>query len=64
VVLKLAGSDPPRDNTMKAATHMPNTTTRDMVLPGIEVSTSPADYQAMKGMRIVQFNVTPYKILP
>ena len=53
-----------RANTMKAATHLSNTTKLDMVLPGIEISTSPTDYQAMKGMRIVQFNGPLYKHLP
>ena len=63
-VLQLAGNDLSRDNIMKAATHLPNTTKLDMVLPGIEVSTSPTDYQAMKGMRLVQFDGTLYKLLP
>ena len=66
VILKQPGNDNdlPRENTMKAATHLPNTTKLDMVLPSIEVSTSPVDYQAMKGMRNVQFNGTPYKLPP
>jgi hypothetical protein len=34
-----------------------------MVLPGIEISTSPDDYRAMKGMRLVQFDGTMYKLL-
>jgi ABC-type branched-subunit amino acid transport system substrate-binding protein len=63
-VLQLAGNDLSRTNIMKAATHLPNTTKLDMVLPGIEVSTSPTDYQAMKGMRLVQFDGTLYKLLP
>ena len=63
-VLQLAGNDLSRDNIMKAATHLPNTTKLDMVLPGIEVSTSPTDSQAMKGMRLVQFDGTLYKLLP
>jgi ABC-type branched-subunit amino acid transport system substrate-binding protein len=63
-VLQLAGNDLSRDNIMNAATHLPNTTKLDMVLPGIEVSTSPTDYQAMKGMRLVQFDGTLYKLLP
>jgi hypothetical protein len=62
--LKQAGNDLSRENTMKAATHLPNTTKLDMVLPGIEVSTSSTDYQALKGMRIVQFNSTLFKLLP
>ena len=64
VVLQQAGNDLSRENIMAAATHLPNTTKLDMVLPGIEVSTSPTDYQAMKGMRLVQFDGTLYKLLP
>jgi hypothetical protein len=49
---------------MNAATHLPETTTLPMVLPGIKISTSPTDYRAMKGMRLVQFDGTMFKLLP
>jgi hypothetical protein len=49
---------------MKAATHLPDTTILPLVLPGIKISTSPTDYQAMKGMRLVQFDGKMYKLLP
>ena len=64
IVLKQAGNDLSRENIMKAATHLPDTTTLPMVLPGIKISTSPTDYQAMKGMRLVQFDGKVYKLLP
>jgi branched-chain amino acid transport system substrate-binding protein len=64
VVLKLAGNDLSRENIMKAATHLPDTTTLPLVLPGIKISTSPTDYQAMKGMRLVQFDGKMFKLVP
>jgi branched-chain amino acid transport system substrate-binding protein len=64
VVLKQAGKDLTRESIMKAATNLPDTTTLPMVLPGIKISTSPTDYRAMKGMRLVQFDGTMYKLLP
>jgi branched-chain amino acid transport system substrate-binding protein len=64
VVLKQAGNDLSRENIMKAATNLPDTTTLPLVLPGIKISTSPTDYQAMKGMRLVQFDGKLYKLLP
>jgi len=64
VVLQRAGNDLSRENIMNVATHLPDTTTLPLVLPGIKISTSPTDYQAMKGMRLVQFDGTMYKILP
>jgi ABC-type branched-subunit amino acid transport system substrate-binding protein len=64
VVLKQAGNDLSRENIMKAATHLPDTTTLPLVLPGIKISTSPDDYQAMKGMRLVQFDGKMYRLLP
>jgi ABC-type branched-subunit amino acid transport system substrate-binding protein len=64
VVLQRAGNDLSRENIMNVATHLPDTTTLPLVLPGIKISTSPTDYQAMKGMRLVQFDGTMYKMLP
>jgi branched-chain amino acid transport system substrate-binding protein len=64
VVLKQAGKDLSRENIMHAATHLPDTTTLPLVLPGIKISTSPTDYQAMKGMRLVQFDGKMYKLIP
>src|SRR5450631_4082005 len=62
VVLKQAGNDLSRENIMNAATHLPDTTTLPLVLPGIKISTSPTDYQAMKGMRLVQFDGKMFKL--
>ena len=59
-----AGNDLSRENIMNAATHLPDTTTLPLVLPGIKISTSPTDYQAMKGMRLVQFDGKMYTSLP
>jgi len=64
VVLKQAGKDLTRESIMKAATNLPDTTTLPMVLPGIKISTSPTDYRAMKGMRLVRFDGKMYKLLP
>ncbi|MBS0643964.1 MAG: ABC transporter substrate-binding protein [Acetobacteraceae bacterium] len=64
VVLERAGNDLSRENIMKAATSLPEGTTLPLVLPGIKISTSPTDYQAMKGMRLFQFDGKMYKLLP
>jgi branched-chain amino acid transport system substrate-binding protein len=64
VVLQRAGNDLSRETIMNAATHLPDTTTLPLVLPGIKISTSPTDYQAMKGMRLVQFDGKMYRLLP
>jgi branched-chain amino acid transport system substrate-binding protein len=64
VVLKQAGKDLTRESIMQAATNLPDTTTLPMVLPGIKISTSPTDYRAMKGLRLVRFDGTMYKLLP
>ncbi|MEA2738635.1 MAG: branched-chain amino acid transport system substrate-binding protein, partial [Acetobacteraceae bacterium] len=45
VVLKQAGNDLSRENIMRAATSLPDTTTLPMVLPGIKIGTSPTDYR-------------------
>jgi branched-chain amino acid transport system substrate-binding protein len=64
IVLKQAGNDLSRENIMKAATSLPDTTTLPMVLPGIKISSSPTDYRPMKSMRLVQFNGKMYKLIP
>jgi branched-chain amino acid transport system substrate-binding protein len=64
VVLKQAGNDLSRENIMKAATSLPDTTKLPMVLPGIKISTSPTDYRPMKSMRLGQFDGKMYQLLP
>jgi len=64
IVLKQAGNDLSRENIMKAATSLPDTTTLPMVLPGIKISSSPTDYRPMKSMRLVQFDGKMYKLIP
>jgi ABC-type branched-subunit amino acid transport system substrate-binding protein len=64
IVLKQAGNDLSRENIMKAATSLPDTTTLPMVLPGIKISSSPTDYRPMKSMRLVQFDGKMYRLLP
>ncbi|HEY4041418.1 MAG TPA: ABC transporter substrate-binding protein [Rhodopila sp.] len=64
VVLRQAGNDLSRENIMKAATNLPDTTTLPMVLPGIKISTSPTDYRPMKSMRLVRFDGTMYHLVP
>jgi branched-chain amino acid transport system substrate-binding protein len=63
VVLKQAGNDLSRENILKAATNLPDTTTLPMVLPGIKISSSPTDYRPMKSMRLVQFDGKMYKLV-
>jgi branched-chain amino acid transport system substrate-binding protein len=64
IVLQRAGNDLSRENIMKAATSLPDTTTLPMVLPGIKISSSPTDYRPMKSMRLVQFDGKMYKLIP
>jgi branched-chain amino acid transport system substrate-binding protein len=64
VVLKQAGNDLSRENIMKAATNLPDTTILPMVLPGIKISTSPTDYRPMKSMRLARFDGKRYQLLP
>lgn len=64
VVLKQAGKDLSRANILNAATHLPETTQLDMVLPGIKIGTSPTDYRPMKSMRLVRFDGKMYRLLP
>jgi branched-chain amino acid transport system substrate-binding protein len=64
VVLKQAGNDLSRENILKAATNLPATTKLPMVLPGIEISTSPTDYRAMKSLRLAHFDGKMYRLLP
>jgi branched-chain amino acid transport system substrate-binding protein len=64
VVLKQAGNDLSRENILKAATNLPDTTTLPMVLPGIKISSSPTDYRPMKSMRLVQFDGKMFKLIP
>jgi branched-chain amino acid transport system substrate-binding protein len=64
VVLKQAGNDLSRENILKAATSLPDTTTLPMVLPGIKISSSPTDYRPMKSMRLVQFDGKMFKLVP
>ena len=64
VVLQRAGNDLSRENIMKAATSLPDTTTLPMVLPGIKISTSPTDYRPMKSMRLARFDGKMYQLLP
>jgi ABC-type branched-subunit amino acid transport system substrate-binding protein len=64
IVLQQAGNDLSRENILRAATSLPDTTTLPMVLPGIQISTSPTDYRPMKSMRLVQFDGAMYKLVP
>jgi len=64
VVLKQAGGDLSRENILKAATNLPDTTKLPMVLPGITISSSPTDYRPMKSMRLSQFDGKMYQLLP
>jgi ABC-type branched-subunit amino acid transport system substrate-binding protein len=63
LVLQRAGNDLSREGILKAATSLPDTTKLSMVLPGIQISTSPTDYRPMKSMRLVQFDGKMYKLM-
>lgn len=64
VVLQRAGNDLSRENILKAATTLPATTKLPMVLPGIEISSSPTDYRPMKSLRLIRFDGKMYRLLP
>ncbi|HJS87005.1 MAG TPA: ABC transporter substrate-binding protein [Acetobacteraceae bacterium] len=64
IVLQRAGNDLSRENILKAATSLPDTTTLPMVLPGIKIGTSPTDYRAMKSLRLARFDGKMYRLLP
>jgi branched-chain amino acid transport system substrate-binding protein len=64
VVLKQAGNDLSRENIMKAATSLPDTTTLPMVLPGIKISSSATDFRPMKSLRLSRFDGKMYQLLP
>jgi hypothetical protein len=64
VVLRQAGEDLSREGILNAATHLPPTTKLPMVLPGIEISTTPNDYRPMKSMRLARFDGVMYRLLP
>jgi ABC-type branched-subunit amino acid transport system substrate-binding protein len=64
VVLQRAGNDLSRQNILKAATSLPDTTTLSLVLPGIKISTSPTDYRPMKSMRLARFDGKMYQLIP
>jgi branched-chain amino acid transport system substrate-binding protein len=61
-VLKQAGNDLSRENILKQATSL-HDMTFDMLLPGIRVNTSPADYRAVKFMRMFQFDGKKYVLM-
>jgi ABC-type branched-subunit amino acid transport system substrate-binding protein len=63
VVLKQAGNDLSRENILRAATNLPDTTKLPMVLPGIKISSSPTDYRPMKSMRLARFDGKMYQLL-
>lgn len=64
VVLQRAGNDLSRENILRAATTLPETTKLPMVLPGILISTTPTDYRPMKSMRLARFDGKMYQLLP
>jgi ABC-type branched-subunit amino acid transport system substrate-binding protein len=64
IVLQRAGNDLSRENILKAATTLPDTTTLPMVLPGIVISTTPTDYRPMKSLRLARFDGRMYQLMP
>ena len=52
--LRQAADDLSCENIVKAATHLPETTTPPMVLPAIRITSRPIDYRPMKSLRLVQ----------
>jgi branched-chain amino acid transport system substrate-binding protein len=61
-VLKQCGNDLTRENVMKQATSLKNLKL-DMLLPGIEVSTGPEDYQPIKKMQMVRFGGNHWELI-
>jgi branched-chain amino acid transport system substrate-binding protein len=64
IVLKQACNDLSRENILKAAANLPDTTKRPMVLSGRAISAGPTDYRPMKSMRLAQFEGEMYRLLP
>ena len=55
-VLELAGNDLSRENLMKQASHLDFSL--PMLLPGVRITTSPADLRPMKQMWLQKFDGT------
>src|SRR5258708_2937589 len=54
-VLKQCGDDLTRDNVMKQAAHLKDLEL-PMLLPGIKITTSPADYRIIKQLQLMRFD--------
>jgi branched-chain amino acid transport system substrate-binding protein len=60
--LKRCGDDLTRENLLKQATNMKGKHFK-MMLPGIELSTSPEDYTPYQSLRMAKFDGTSWKLL-
>ncbi len=60
-VLEQAGDDLSRENIMKEAANLRNVRI-PLLLPGINVSTSPTDFYPIESMRLQKFNGTTYEL--
>ncbi|MGC2782071.1 MAG: ABC transporter substrate-binding protein [Bradyrhizobium sp.] len=59
-VLKQCGDKLTRDNVLKQATHLDHVEL-GMLLPGISITTSPADYRVNKQLQMIQFDGTHWQ---
>jgi branched-chain amino acid transport system substrate-binding protein len=61
LVLQRCGDNLTRDNVMKQATNLAHVSF-DLLLPGIEVNTSPRDFTAVKDMNLMRFEGDSWKL--
>ena len=59
-VLKQCGDNLTRENVMKQAANLKNFRT-EVLLPGININTSPSDYAPIEAMQLIQFDGQKYK---
>jgi branched-chain amino acid transport system substrate-binding protein len=61
LVLRRCGDNLTRDNVMKQATNLEHVSF-DLLLPGIELNTSPRDFTAIKDMNLMRFEKDSWKL--
>jgi len=61
LVLRRCGDDLTRENVMKQAASFDHVSL-DLFLPGIEIDTGPADYDAIKDMQLMRFEGASWKL--
>ena len=61
LALRRCGDNLTRDNVMKQAANLEHVSF-DLLLPGIEVNTSPRDFTAIKDMNLMRFDEDSWKL--